>query len=304
MMSENRETARAIRAIMSPWTWTRSLLPRLLHPRSAVRRAHVRRGEDDGHLLSAGLSGADAEAEHLSFYPTAAAAQEAGFRPCLRCRPEASPDLGAWRGTSNTVSRALALIEEGALDDGDVGRARRAARRRRAAAAPALPPASRRVADRGGADAARAARQAADPGDAAADDRGGAGVRLRQRAAVQRDLPAAVRPPAGRACAAAHAGPTRRRRSGVDPAPRYRPPYDWDAMIAFLARAGHPRGRDGVRRALRAHDRDRRRRGTVIVAPRRRRDALRREIRFPTAAALPAVIARMRRVFDLAADPR
>ena len=43
-----------------------------------------------------------------------------GFRPCLRCRPETSPDLGAWRGTSNTVSRALALIEAGALDDGDV----------------------------------------------------------------------------------------------------------------------------------------------------------------------------------------
>src|SRR6202007_1246276 len=50
------------------------------------------------------------------FYPTASAAQEAGYRPCLRCRPESSPDLAAWRGTSNTVSRALALIGEGALD--------------------------------------------------------------------------------------------------------------------------------------------------------------------------------------------
>ena len=37
--------------------------------------------------------------------PSAAAAQEAGFRPCLRCRPETAPDLGAWRGASNTVSR-------------------------------------------------------------------------------------------------------------------------------------------------------------------------------------------------------
>ena len=51
--------------------------------------------------------------EHLSFYPSAAAAQEAGFRPCLRCRPETAPDMGAWRGTSNTVSRGLALIELG-----------------------------------------------------------------------------------------------------------------------------------------------------------------------------------------------
>src|SRR5262245_5234868 len=54
------------------------------------------------------------------FVPSAAAAQEAGFRPCLRCRPESSPDLDAWRGTSATVSRALKLIEGGALDDGDV----------------------------------------------------------------------------------------------------------------------------------------------------------------------------------------
>jgi len=58
--------------------------------------------------------------QNVRFYPSAAAAQEAGFRPCLRCRPEASPDLAIWRGTSNTVSRALGLIENGALDDGDV----------------------------------------------------------------------------------------------------------------------------------------------------------------------------------------
>src|SRR5436190_4839686 len=56
------------------------------------------------------------KAENMTFYPTAAACQEAGYRPCLRCRPESSPDLGAWRGTSNTVSRALTLIGEGALD--------------------------------------------------------------------------------------------------------------------------------------------------------------------------------------------
>src|ERR1700692_4885657 len=58
--------------------------------------------------------------ENTSFYASAAAAQEAGFRPCLRCRPETSPDLAFWRGTSNTVSRALALIEAGGLDEADV----------------------------------------------------------------------------------------------------------------------------------------------------------------------------------------
>ena len=54
--------------------------------------------------------------ENMSFVVTAAGAEEAGFRACLRCRPETAPDMGAWRGTSNTVSRALSLIEAGALD--------------------------------------------------------------------------------------------------------------------------------------------------------------------------------------------
>ena len=59
--------------------------------------------------------------ENVTFFPSAPAAQEAGFRPCLRCRPESSPDCGAWRGSSNTVARALRLIEVwGALDDADV----------------------------------------------------------------------------------------------------------------------------------------------------------------------------------------
>jgi AraC family transcriptional regulator of adaptative response / DNA-3-methyladenine glycosylase II len=58
--------------------------------------------------------------ENVRFFRTAAAAQEAGFRPCLRCRPETSPELAFWRGSSNTVSRALRLIEAGGLDDANV----------------------------------------------------------------------------------------------------------------------------------------------------------------------------------------
>src|ERR1700716_4601730 len=54
--------------------------------------------------------------KNCRFFASAAAAQEAAFRPCLRCRPEIAPDLAFWRGTANTVSRALALITDGALD--------------------------------------------------------------------------------------------------------------------------------------------------------------------------------------------
>lgn len=57
--------------------------------------------------------------QYCRFFGSAAAAQTAGFRPCLRCRPETAPDLASWHGTSNTVSRALALIADGALDDDD-----------------------------------------------------------------------------------------------------------------------------------------------------------------------------------------
>jgi AraC family transcriptional regulator of adaptative response / DNA-3-methyladenine glycosylase II len=54
---------------------------------------------------------------NVSFFPSAAAAETAGFRPCLRCRPETAPFSNAWIGSRTTVERALRLIlEERALD--------------------------------------------------------------------------------------------------------------------------------------------------------------------------------------------
>jgi AraC family transcriptional regulator of adaptative response / DNA-3-methyladenine glycosylase II len=61
-----------------------------------------------------------AKEKNVRYFPSAAAAAEAGFRPCLRCRPECSPGTPAWLGTPNTVSRALRLISESGLDDGGV----------------------------------------------------------------------------------------------------------------------------------------------------------------------------------------
>src|SRR5688500_3725971 len=58
-----------------------------------------------------------AKSENVIFFPTAAAAERAGFRPCLRCRPEAAPGTPAWRGTGATVSRAVRLVENGFLDE-------------------------------------------------------------------------------------------------------------------------------------------------------------------------------------------
>jgi AraC family transcriptional regulator of adaptative response / DNA-3-methyladenine glycosylase II len=59
-------------------------------------------------------------ARNILFFPTAAAAERAGYRPCLKCRPESAPFCPAWNGTRTTVERALRLIDEGALDHGSV----------------------------------------------------------------------------------------------------------------------------------------------------------------------------------------
>ncbi len=52
---------------------------------------------------------------NVDYYPSAAAAEGAGFRPCLRCRPELAPEHGTWRRGDETIARALKLIEQGFL---------------------------------------------------------------------------------------------------------------------------------------------------------------------------------------------
>jgi AraC family transcriptional regulator of adaptative response / DNA-3-methyladenine glycosylase II len=67
-----------------------------------------------------------ARRENVLYFQTAAEAAAAGFRACRRCRPEALPGTPRWNGTASTVSRALRLIQEGALQEGSLaGLARR-----------------------------------------------------------------------------------------------------------------------------------------------------------------------------------
>ena len=61
-----------------------------------------------------------AKRANVRFFGSPAAAEAAGFRPCLRCRPEAAPGTPAWLGTAAVVRRALRLIHEGALDEDSV----------------------------------------------------------------------------------------------------------------------------------------------------------------------------------------
>jgi AraC family transcriptional regulator of adaptative response / DNA-3-methyladenine glycosylase II len=58
--------------------------------------------------------------ENMRFYPTAAAAQRAGFRACKRCRPDASPGSPEWNVRADVVARAMRLIADGVVDEGGV----------------------------------------------------------------------------------------------------------------------------------------------------------------------------------------
>jgi Metal binding domain of Ada len=133
--------------------------------------------------------------DNVDFYLTAAAAQAAGSRPCLRCRPETSPVRGAWHGTSNTVSRVLMLIEGGALDEAAVATLAARLGLGKRPAAPPLPPASRRLAARRGADKARPPCPSTHRRDRPHDDRGGTRRRVRQPPPLQRHLLRSLCPP-------------------------------------------------------------------------------------------------------------
>ncbi|MBO0824764.1 MAG: DNA-3-methyladenine glycosylase 2 family protein, partial [Actinobacteria bacterium] len=57
---------------------------------------------------------------NMTFYPSAAAAQQAGFRACKRCRPDASPGSPEWDVRADLVARAMRLIADGVMDGGGV----------------------------------------------------------------------------------------------------------------------------------------------------------------------------------------
>jgi AraC family transcriptional regulator of adaptative response / DNA-3-methyladenine glycosylase II len=238
--------------------------------------------------------------ENVSFYASAAAAQEAGFRPCLRCRPEVSPELAFWRGSSNTVSRALALIESGGLDDDDVeglagrlgvgGRQLRRLFRQHVGASPIAVAQTRRVLL-----AKQLIHETSLPMAEVALASGFNSVRRFNE--TFRDL-------FGRPPAALRRGRDKSRREAGALSVRlaYRPPYDWDAMLSFLAARAIPGvetvSGDSYARSIAIGESC----GVISVAP-AANNRIDVQVRFPDMAALPQIIARVRRVFDLAADP-
>jgi AraC family transcriptional regulator of adaptative response / DNA-3-methyladenine glycosylase II len=242
-----------------------------------------------------------AKEKNCRYFPTAAAAAEAGYRPCLRCRPECSPGTPAWLGTPSTVSRALRLIDEGGLEDGGLeglagrlGVGSRHLRRlflRHLGATPSAVAQTRRL---------HFAKKLIDetrlPMCQIAVASGFGCVR-RFNAAIRRVY---------------HRTPTDIRRLARQKAAhpenqyvfrlRFRPPYDWEGMLEFLG----PRATPGVevvdrgsyRRSISVNGEH----GYFEVSLDEKGDALAARVQFGNPCALFFIVERIRAMFDVNAD--
>jgi AraC family transcriptional regulator, regulatory protein of adaptative response / DNA-3-methyladenine glycosylase II len=242
-----------------------------------------------------------AKESNVRYYPTAAAAAEAGFRPCLRCRPECSPGTPAWVGTPSTVSRALRLIDESGLEDGGVegladrlGMGSRHLRRlflRHLGATPSAVAQTRRL---------HFAKKLIDETQLPMNE-----IALASGFGCVRRFNAGIRK-------VYHRTPTQIRRIARQRSTqpenqyvfrlRFRPPYNWPGMLAFLA----PRATPGVevveggcyRRSI-AFEGDQ---GFFEVTMDAASDALLVRLQFPNPRVLFFIIKRIRVMFDLNAD--
>lgn len=238
---------------------------------------------------------------NVRFFSNAAAAQEAGFRPCLRCRPETSPGTPAWQGTSSSVTRALRLIEEGALDEGGVealaaklgvgGRHLRRLFIEHLGVTPVAVAQTRRL---------HFAKKLIDEtplsmGDIAFNA-GYSSIRRFNTAfrSIYGCPPSQLR--RAKKPAEAASAPLILRLS-------YRPPFDWESMLDFLsnrATAGVERVKgDSYRRTVSFGDAA----GTIEVRNDPVKNALTLSVKLPDARKLQQITTRVRRLFDLESNP-
>ena len=238
--------------------------------------------------------------ENCLFLPSAAAAHQMGFRPCLRCRPELTPGVAGWRGTASTVSRALNLIAEGAMNAAGVDE----------------------LADRLGMTARHLRRLfdrhvGANPISVAQAQR----ILFAKKLLGESSLPMTdIALAAGFGSIRRFNGvmhrtygrtPTQLRRSmdaardaaaGVVLKLPFSPPYDWRGMMEFLALRAIPGVESVEPGCYRRTFAIERAEGVVEVRPSAGENHLLATIRISDVRSLAAVVARLRRLFDLDAD--
>lgn len=239
---------------------------------------------------------------NVAFYPSAAAAFSAGFRPCLRCRPELAPALARTLGATSYLQRALRLIDDGLLDHegtdalaARIGVSDRHLRRlfdEHLGASPIAVAQVRRLLF-----AKQLIEQSRLPFVEIALAAGYATVRRfndAMRVAYGR-TPTQLRAGGGAVVAADV-------RDAVTLTLGYLGEFDWPAALAYLAArcCNGVETVDGAvwRRAFVAHGKP----GYVEVSHLPERRALRIEVRTSALDALAAIVAGVRRVFDLDAD--
>jgi AraC family transcriptional regulator of adaptative response / DNA-3-methyladenine glycosylase II len=238
--------------------------------------------------------------KNVRYFPTAAQAAQAGFRPCLRCRPESAPGSPAWNGTSTTVQRALQLIGQGALDTGSLadlasrlGIGKRYLRKlfqRELGVSPQALALNQRLLF-----AKKLLAETALPVTEVAFAAGFGSVR-RFNSAVQQQFklsPSALRGSRGPKVASA----------SIELQLHYRPPYDWAGVADFFARHAVA-GVESVtaqryERNIALGDV----RGRLAVGPIAGKNALRLQLELADHSLLMPVVAKVRRMFDLDANP-
>ncbi len=239
--------------------------------------------------------------KNVTYYRSATEAAAAGFRPCLRCRPESAPLSPAWLGSATTVRRALALIEAGALNDGPVealaerlGVGERYLRKlfqRELGASPLSVAQNQRLLF-----ARKLLAETSMPITDIAFAAGFGSVR-RFNSAVQesfRTTPGRLR---GRKKRTVPEGE-------ITLQLQYRPPYDWDGVLGFFARhaiEGVDAVTDGYyhRRLMLAGEE-----ANLRVCRQADKSALRVHLQVQDPRRLMPLVARLRRVFDLDSHPR
>ena len=242
-----------------------------------------------------------AKEANCRYFATAAAAAEAGYRPCLRCRPEASPGTPAWAGTSATVSRALRLIDEMGPEDGGMetlaerlGVGSRHLRRlflRHLGATPKSVVQTRRM------DFAKKLIDETNLPMTELAIAAGFGSVRRFNAGIRKTYhrtPTQIRTIARQRIALPE--------NEYEFRLRFRPPYSWQGMLAFLAECATP-GVETIengtyRRTIAFNGTD----GSFEVSLDESKLALRTRIRFGDPRALYFIVERIRALFDLNAD--
>ncbi len=243
-------------------------------------------------------------ARNCRFFPSAAAAESEGFRPCLRCRPELAPGHAAVDANRRLAQAAAGLIDDGRLGSearlpglaqalGVTDRHLRRVFREEFGVAPVEYAQTQRLLL-----AKRLLTDTAMPVIDVALASGFASLRRFNHLfrARYRMTPGALR----------RAAPANARDElTFDLA--YRPPYDWDAMRDFLARRAIAgvEAVEGQRylRTVRLERNGKAVSGWLAVSPSRKRHALAVTASASLAGVLPAVLARAKQLFDLACRP-